>query len=150
MIATHTLATVEGERLQRAVEGLVSRAYAISLALQTEVEIRGFVKNGDGKEYGVVLSEGQAFCSCKDAMYRKGICKHAVALALYVIRHPQEKQTIPQALHIGDRVYLVGRSNMTGKLVCVSGDTVSVAWDQGGIRPLLATSVARIEELDAR
>lgn len=146
MIATSILAKVENERLQRAVEGLVSGAYAIALASQAEGEIRGFVKNGDGKEYGVVLNEGQMFCSCKDAMYRKGICKHAVALALYVIRHPQEKQAIRQAFHTGDRVYLVRRPNMTGKLVCVSGDMVSVAWDQGGIRPVSATSVARSDE----
>jgi predicted nucleic acid-binding Zn finger protein len=71
------------------VEGLVSGAYSIILASQSETEIRGFVSNGDGKEYGVVLSEGRAFCSCKDAMYRKGICKHAVVLALHVIRTPQ-------------------------------------------------------------
>jgi hypothetical protein len=44
------------------------------------------VANGDGKEYGVVLSEGQASCSCRDALYRKVICKHAVVLALQVIR----------------------------------------------------------------
>src|SRR5215207_95540 len=89
MVATQVLAKVEASRLQKAVEGLVSGAYAITVAQQTEAEIRGFVANGDGKEYGVVLSEGQAFCSCKDAMYRKGICKHGVALALYVIRNPK-------------------------------------------------------------
>jgi uncharacterized Zn finger protein len=89
MIATTILAKVDNERLQRGVEGLASGAYSITLASQTEAEIRGFVANGDGKEYGVVLSEGQAFCSCKDAMYRKGVCKHSVALALYTIRHPK-------------------------------------------------------------
>jgi len=89
MIATTILAKVDNERLQRGVEGLASGAYTITLATQTEAEIRGFVANGDGKEYGVVLSEGQAFCSCKDAMYRKGVCKHSVALALYTIRTPR-------------------------------------------------------------
>jgi uncharacterized Zn finger protein len=89
MVATQVLANVEGQRLQKAVEGLVSGAYIITVTGQGEQELRGFVANGDGQEYGVVLSEGQAFCSCKDAMYRKGICKHAVALALYVIRTPQ-------------------------------------------------------------
>lgn len=91
MIAMQILAAVEAGRLQKAVDGLVKGAYAITLASQTEEEIRGFVANGDGKQYGVVLSEGQAFCSCPDAMYRKGICKHAVALALYTIRNPQGK-----------------------------------------------------------
>jgi len=91
MIATTILAKVDNERLQRGVEGLASGAYVITLASQTETEIRGFVANGDGKEYGVVLSQGQAFCSCKDAMYRKDVCcKHSVALALFVIRNPQQ------------------------------------------------------------
>jgi hypothetical protein len=91
MIATQMLAKVEAGRLQKAVEGFVSGAYIITLTSQSETEIRGFVMNGDGKEYGVVLSEGQAFCSCKDTMYRKGVCKHAVALALFAIRTPHGK-----------------------------------------------------------
>jgi hypothetical protein len=70
----------------------VSDAYTITLASQTEEEIRGFVANGDGKEYGVVLSEGQAFCGCRDAVYRRGICKHAVALTLYAIHNPRTEQ----------------------------------------------------------
>jgi hypothetical protein len=90
LMVTHTvLAKVDGQRLQKAVDGLVSGTYSITVAERSEQEIRGFVANGDGKEYGVVLNEGQAFCSCKDAMYRKGICKHAVVLALHVIRSPQ-------------------------------------------------------------
>jgi predicted nucleic acid-binding Zn finger protein len=89
MVATQVLAKVEGQRLQKAVEGLVRGAYRITVVLQSEAEVRGFVANGDGKEYGVVLSKGQGFCSCKDAIYRKSICKHAVALALYVIRNPE-------------------------------------------------------------
>ena len=94
MVATQVLAKVEAGRLQKGVEGLTAGLYTISIASQTEVEIRGFVANGDGQAYGVVLSEGQSFCGCKDAVYRKGICKHAVALALHTIRTPQrtEKQ----------------------------------------------------------
>jgi len=89
MLTTTILAKVEKGRLQKAVEGLVSGSYQVKVAQQTEAEIRGFVANGDGKEYGVVLSAGNVFCSCPDAMYRKSICKHAVALALYTIRNPQ-------------------------------------------------------------
>src|SRR5262245_66280192 len=96
MLTTHILATVETGRLQKAVEGLVSGAYAITLASQSETELQGFVRNGDGKEYGVVLSEGQAFCSCKDAIYRKGVYKHAVVLDLHVIRTPEEAHPTEQ------------------------------------------------------
>lgn len=89
MVTQTILATVEKGRLQKAVEGLVSGAYAITVASQSEAEIRGFVANGDGKQYGVVLTEGHAFCSCPDAMYRKAVCKQAVVLALHVIRTPK-------------------------------------------------------------
>jgi len=86
MITTTILATVEPGRLQKAVNSFVTGAYTITPTAQTETEVRGYVKNGDGHQYGVVLTEGQAFCSCPDAMYRKAVCKHAVALALHVIR----------------------------------------------------------------
>src|SRR5713226_8287223 len=89
MLTQTILAKVEAGRLQKAVEGLVSSAYAITVAYQGENEVRGFVKNGDGIEYGVSLGADGTFCSCKDAIYRKGICKHAVALALHVIRTPK-------------------------------------------------------------
>jgi hypothetical protein len=83
------------------VEGLVKGAYTITIASQTETEIRGFVANGDGQEYGVVMSEGQSFCGCKDAIYRHGICKHAVALALFVIRNPSEaKKEEPKPVNL--------------------------------------------------
>jgi len=87
--ATQILTKVEVGRLQKAVDGFVSEAYSITVTTQDDEEVRSFVINGDGHQYGVVLTEGQAFCSCPDAMYRKGICKHAVALALHVIRNPQ-------------------------------------------------------------
>ena len=90
-IATQILANVEGQRLQKAVEGLVSGGYTITIASQGEQEIRGFVANGDHKDYGVVISQDHSFCSCKDAMFRQIICKHMVALGLYTIRNPQEE-----------------------------------------------------------
>ena len=92
-VTTQILATVEKGRLAKAAEGYATGAYTITLASQSETEIRGFVANGDGKEYGVVFSEERAFCSCPDAMYRKGVCKHAVVLALHVIRAPYEEQS---------------------------------------------------------
>ncbi len=91
MVATTVLAKVDGKRLQKAVEGLVGGTYEVKVARHNEGEIRGFVRNGDGKEYGVALTGEQSFCSCKDALYRGTACKHSVALALYVIRHPQDQ-----------------------------------------------------------
>lgn len=88
-LVLYVLQQVTPERLQKAVDSFVSGAYTITLASLSETEMRGFVVNGDGKEYGVVLREGQSFCSCKDAMYRKGICKHHMLFALSVIRTQQ-------------------------------------------------------------
>jgi len=89
MLTHSILAKVEPGRLQKAVEGFVTGAYSITLTEQSETELAGFVTNGDGLRYGVVLTEPRAFCSCPDAMFRHSICKHAVALALYVIRTPK-------------------------------------------------------------
>jgi hypothetical protein len=61
----------------------------------TNVMTSGLVKNGDGKEYEVILTESLTACSCKDALYRGGICKHGVAVALYVLHTPQPKTTAP-------------------------------------------------------
>src|SRR5262249_39283283 len=89
MVTITILAKADGPRLQNAVEEFVSGAYTIALAGQREREVGGFVRNGDGKQYGLVFSEGHVFCSCPGGMCRKSGCKHAVALALYVIRTPQ-------------------------------------------------------------
>jgi hypothetical protein len=91
MVTQSILATVEKGRLAKAVEGYTAGAYTLTLAAQTAEEIRGFVANGDGKEYGVVLTPERASCSCPDSMFRHTICKHAVVLALHVIRTPKEE-----------------------------------------------------------
>ena len=85
-VATAVLAKVEAGRWQKAVEAWASGAYTISITGQSEQEVRGFVANGDGKEYGVTLAEGRSFCGCRDHMFRGGICKHMLALALHVTR----------------------------------------------------------------
>jgi hypothetical protein len=140
MVATQILAKVEAGRLQKAIEGLVSGTSTVTVSQQSEQEIRGFVANGDGKEYGVVLSEGQSFCSCRDAMYRKGICKHAVALALYALRNPKAEQPKqPRSWHLGDTVQ---RNGHKGTVVCVSGEFVSIRWDSGRTFPLTQEELA--------
>ena len=86
MVTQSILAQVEKGRLAKAVEGYTTNAYNVTVTEQSEAEVRGFVANGDGKQYAVVLTETRAFCSCPDAMYRKAVCKHAVVLALRTIR----------------------------------------------------------------
>ena len=92
MLTQSVLAKVEPGRLAKTVEGYTAGAYAVTLAAQSDAEIRGFVANGDGQEYGVVLTPDRAFCSCKDSMFRHTTCKHAVVLALHVIRTPKAEE----------------------------------------------------------
>jgi uncharacterized Zn finger protein len=96
MTATSILAKVETDRLQRGVEGLAAGAYNITMTRMTEGEISAYVTNGDGKTYSVTLTEGKAFCGCGDNMFRGKTCKHAVALALYVIRQPQTVKPVEE------------------------------------------------------
>src|SRR5215471_17956470 len=103
MLTQSVLAKVEPGRLAKAAEGYATGTYTITVTAQSETEVRGFVANGDGKEYGVVLTEARAFCSCPDAMFRHTTCKHAVVLALHVIRTPTEeaKEARPVSLKLG-------------------------------------------------
>jgi len=88
MRATATVfARVEDLRFSKAAEGVRNGTYRTTVTLQTEEEVRGVVKKGNDKEYGCTITAAGAFCSCPDALYRGSICKHAVALALYMIRN---------------------------------------------------------------
>src|SRR5262245_57517541 len=80
------------DRLQKAVNALAATDLSVTLTRQTETELRALVKNGKGREYGVTLTAEQAFCSCPDALYRGVTCKHASAVALAVLRVPQEQE----------------------------------------------------------
>ena len=94
MRATATvLARVEDQRFSKAAEGIRNGTYHATVTRQTEEEVRGLVKKGNDKEYGCTITTAGAFCSCPDALYRGSICKHAVALALCVIRNPLHDPT---------------------------------------------------------
>ena len=94
-LVLHAVQQVSPDRLQKAVCGLADGSMTITLTRQSESEIRALVKNGEGKEYGVTLTESLSTCSCKDALYRGGICKHGGAVALHVLRTPQPKTEAP-------------------------------------------------------
>jgi SWIM zinc finger len=86
---------VSSDRLQRAVCGLVDGSLTVTLTQQSGCEIRALARNSKGKEYGVTLTESLTTCSCKDALYYGGICKHGVAVALHILRTPQPKTAAP-------------------------------------------------------
>jgi uncharacterized Zn finger protein len=83
------------DRLQRAINALADHTLTITLTRQSDAEIRALVKNGEGSEYGVTLTDSLTACSCKDNLYRGGVCKHATAVALYALRTPQPKIEAP-------------------------------------------------------
>jgi uncharacterized Zn finger protein len=85
------------ERLHKAVCGLTEGSLTVTLTRHSAGEIRALVKNGDGLEYGVTLTDTLTTCSCKDALYRGVVCKHAVAVALHTIRNPQDTLEVQEA-----------------------------------------------------
>jgi hypothetical protein len=94
-LVLHAVQDVSSDRLQKAVCGLADGTLTITLTRQSERDIRALVQNGTGAAYGVTLTESLTACSCKDALYRGGVCKHATATALHVLRTPQSKQEVP-------------------------------------------------------
>src|ERR1041385_4369316 len=101
VLTLSTMQQVSLERLQRAVCGLADGSLTVHLTRQCEGDIRALVTNGDNKEYGVTITETLTTCSCKDALYRGGICKHATAVVLYALRSApatQEKPSPPKPI----------------------------------------------------
>lgn len=92
-ITAYIVAKAEAKRFEKAATALRNGEYTITLTYVDANQVRAYVANGDGKSYGVTIFEGGANCSCKDAMYRGGICKHSVALAVKVL---QDGVTIPE------------------------------------------------------
>src|SRR5215831_8560425 len=91
------LQQVSLDRLQKAITLLAEGSVTITLTRQTEAEIRALVKNGEGKEYGVTLTETATFCSCPDALYRGATCKHSTLVVLSMLRIPQAEEKEPEA-----------------------------------------------------
>jgi hypothetical protein len=129
-LVLHAVQDVSSDRLQKAVCGLADGTLTITLTRQSERDIRALVQNGTGAAYGVTLTESLTACSCKDALYRGGVCKHATATALHVLRTPQSKQEVPApqfpTFHLKwrDGIVLVGNITLTayrsgrGPLAC--------------------------------
>ena len=82
----NVLQQVSIDRLQKAINALADASLSITITRQTDTEVRALVKNGEGKSYGVTLSESGTFCSCPDALYRGSSCKHMTIVALFTLR----------------------------------------------------------------
>ena len=86
---THLLSTlreVTPDRHNRAVQGLRDHTLAVTLVRQDDAEIRAQVRNGDAREYRVIINDAGALCSCPDAFYHRGPCKHVAAVCVTVLQ----------------------------------------------------------------
>ena len=106
-----TLRSATPERHQLAVRGLRDGTYNVTIACRTESEIRALVRNGDGHEYGVNLSDRGNFCSCKAALYRGTTCKHQLALAVHVLQQNELPPLGPVHLLSHSGAILCGSTN---------------------------------------
>jgi len=68
MVTQAVLATVEKGRLAKAAAGYATGAYSVTLAAQSEVEVRGFVANGDGSVATLHFRDVPLCCSCNHEM----------------------------------------------------------------------------------
>lgn len=126
-LVLRALQHVSPDRLQRAVCGLADGSFTVTLTRHTETEIRALVKNGDGKEYGVTLSETLTSCSCKDALYRAVTCKHQVTVALQVLRPPQEPEA-PKPASTPRCIHLTRSCSPSGPRLCGAQEYRTPAW----------------------
>jgi predicted nucleic acid-binding Zn finger protein len=86
---THILATlreVTPDRHNRAVQGLRDHSLTVTLVKQSDAEIRALVHNGEQKEYRVIINDAGTICSCPDAFYHRGPCKHVAAVSLFCLQ----------------------------------------------------------------
>jgi len=90
MITQAFLAKVDLARLQKAAHGLQSGTMDVLIERRTDGAVWGLVRNGEEKVYSVHVAGDAASCSCPDYMFRRALCKHALALCLYAIDHPEE------------------------------------------------------------
>jgi len=80
------------ERLERALAGLFDGTYKVRALERKKGEIRAYISNGDGKDYGVAINESEAFCHCPDYFFtNEGICKHILMLSLALLSKTQHK-----------------------------------------------------------
>jgi len=84
------LSKADDTRLLKATEGLCTGVYRCTITRRSAEELQGVVWNGQGVAYHVSVWAGWSVCSCPDSRHRSAVCKHALALVLYAIRHPAD------------------------------------------------------------
>jgi SWIM zinc finger len=83
------LSKADDVRLLKGTEGLCTGVYHCTITQRSANELQGVVLNDRRVKYHVTVRDGWAVCSCPDSRHRVTVCKHAIALVLYAIRHPE-------------------------------------------------------------
>src|ERR1041384_2341199 len=99
---THLLSTlreVSLDRHNRAVQGLNDHTLTVALVKHSGAEIRALVRNGDAKEYRVIINDAGALCSCPDAFYHRGPCKHVAAVCVTCLRQAETAGNLIHLMH---------------------------------------------------
>lgn len=80
------------ERLDKALAGLLDGAYKVR-ALEWRIgEIRAYISNREGKDYGVAINDSKAFCYYPDYSFtNEGICKPILMLLLDLLSKTQHE-----------------------------------------------------------
>ena len=130
MIPLTALANVDPSRLATACTALQERSYFVTVSRWSDTAISGSVR-GKEKSYSVTLTTTSAHCECPDSRFHHTHCKHVGMFALTLVRAAQDVEE--QRIHCGDTVE---REGVKGKVIAISGDTISVAWRSGRIGPV--------------
>jgi uncharacterized Zn finger protein len=82
------------DRIQKAIAGLMNNSMKVTIDVQKRRGLWASVEGDSGQTYTVIIVETSLICSCRDAEYRDGACKHLAAAVLYVLRAtpPEELQ----------------------------------------------------------
>jgi len=85
------------ERLERALAGLLYGDYRVKALEQKDDEVRAYISNKKGKDYGVAINESEVLCHCPDYFFtNESICKHILMLSfatLLKIRREEKGST---------------------------------------------------------
>jgi uncharacterized Zn finger protein len=82
------------ERLKRALAGLFYGDYRVRALEQKNGEVRAYISNKDGKDYGVAINESETFCHCPDYFFtNESICKHILMLSFILLSRIRREES---------------------------------------------------------
>jgi hypothetical protein len=91
------LRSCDPTRHSKAVAGLYDGSLTITLTYKSDSEIRTLVRNGEGTEHCLVITDRGNFCGCKDFAWRGVTCYHQIAAAVWCL---QQAETPATPIHL--------------------------------------------------